>query len=294
MLKHILIGIDDTDDIDSKGTGAIASELRVLVESGGFGKCGYITRHQLLVHPDIRYTSHNSSMIFSADVDGDRLDELTQAVCDYVAKESAPSADPAVCILFTDGLVDERRLAEFGYLAKNKVLKKTDAYDTAKKCGVFLKELGGDGTGVIGALAGVALRLTGNDGELKGGAKEFREEETYIVGRLKENACIDEVKDIDGGYPRDDDPVYVPWKVKPVLTDGKLVVFVKSNPAGGWTVFCKKENRDMEFARYDISACEHYKDDVDEERVSNAQNTCLNCTFRRWTHDAFTCEHKKK
>lgn len=294
MSKHIIIGIDDTDDIESKGTGAIASELRTLIERAGFGTCGYVTRHQLLVHPDIKYTSHNSSMVFDADIDEAVLQDAISAVCEHVAKESAPTSDPAVAVLCPDDAADPHTLTAFGFLAKNKVLTRDDAFATAKRCGVFLKALGGDGSGVIGALAGVALRMSGNDGELKGGAKEFLSESSYTVRQIEENAFIDEVRATDGGTPQENDLVFVPWKIKPVLTDGKLVAFVKNDGAGGWTAFCKKENRDMEFARHDIASCEHYKDDVDEERVSNAQNTCLNCIFRRWTHNGFSCEHKKK
>ena len=52
-MKRYIIGIDDTDNVGSKGTGAIAGELRNIISEGGYGKCGYITRHQLLIHPDI-------------------------------------------------------------------------------------------------------------------------------------------------------------------------------------------------------------------------------------------------
>ena len=71
MTDEILISIDDTDDIDTRGhrrhgraPGARASRRR------GLARCGRVTRHQLLVHPDIAYTSHNSSMCFPAEIDG--------------------------------------------------------------------------------------------------------------------------------------------------------------------------------------------------------------------------------
>ena len=48
-----LICIDDTDNIDNRGTGDIASENAEEMELGGWGACSYITRHQLFVHPVI-------------------------------------------------------------------------------------------------------------------------------------------------------------------------------------------------------------------------------------------------
>ena len=53
---------------------------------------------------------------------------------------------------------------DFGYRAKQVVLTKSNAYKLAKKLDIHLSEHGGSGQGVIGALAGVALRLTANDG----------------------------------------------------------------------------------------------------------------------------------
>ena len=57
----VYIAIDDTDSLESRGTGRLAREIaRVLSEKWSvFG----ITRHQLYVHPDILYTSHNSCAV---------------------------------------------------------------------------------------------------------------------------------------------------------------------------------------------------------------------------------------
>ena len=73
----ILISIDDTDDIDSRGTGDVAELMAQGLTDSGLAECGRVTRHQLLVHPDIAYTSHNSAMCFPAEVDVDSLDAVT-------------------------------------------------------------------------------------------------------------------------------------------------------------------------------------------------------------------------
>lgn len=289
MLK-ILVGIDDTDDIDSKGTGAIADELRSLITEGDFGVCGSITRHQLLIHPDIPYTSHNSSMVFPAEIREERRDELNEALAAHVERERAPSSDPGLCVLSFDRVRSSRMLIAFGALAKNVVLRKSDAYAAAERAGAFLRELGGSGDGVIGALAGTALRYSGNDGELRGGCKEFRAGAYYTVSEVLASPKIDNILDISGGAITSDERVFVPWKVKPVLTLGKFTVFVKRSPLdGSLTVLEKQENRDMEFSRLDLKACPSFKPDSPEEFVSGARDTCLNCVYRRWTERAFSC-----
>ena len=59
---EIYVAIDDTDSLEFGATGQSANELRRLIEDKGWGKSEAVTRHQLLLHPDIPYTSHNSSM----------------------------------------------------------------------------------------------------------------------------------------------------------------------------------------------------------------------------------------
>lgn len=53
-----LIGIDDTDNLESRGTGFRARQLLQRLAEAGFARPLGITRHQLYVHSDIPYTSH--------------------------------------------------------------------------------------------------------------------------------------------------------------------------------------------------------------------------------------------
>ena len=50
---RILVAIDDTDNLESRGTGEIASLIAEGVQQNGWGTASMVTRHQLLVHPDI-------------------------------------------------------------------------------------------------------------------------------------------------------------------------------------------------------------------------------------------------
>ena len=57
----MFIGIDNTDLPDSPGTGKLVRRLGSQLEAHGQGRPLGVTRHQLLVHPSILYTSHNSA-----------------------------------------------------------------------------------------------------------------------------------------------------------------------------------------------------------------------------------------
>ena len=72
---RLLICIDDTDSKTSeKGTGAIAEDIRDMVAETFDAPVSFISRHQLLIHPDVPYTSHNSSMCFGTEIPDDRYD----------------------------------------------------------------------------------------------------------------------------------------------------------------------------------------------------------------------------
>src|SRR5512135_1318528 len=95
--RHYHIGIDDTDAGASIGTGALARELQVHLLQRHGGRAEGITRHQLLVHPDIPYTSHNSSACLSLWLPASRA-EVVAAGEQFVRFLFHEGADPGLCV----------------------------------------------------------------------------------------------------------------------------------------------------------------------------------------------------
>lgn len=222
----IFVCIDDTDNLESRGTGDIAVMITEEIANRGWGRTEGVTRHQLLVHPDIPYTSHNSCMCFIADVDQDCLESLTTSCCDLLAKESAEGSDPGLCIAVAEQVPSPELLIEFGRKAKTVVVTKDEAYSLASQLGVHLSEHGGTGQGIIGALAGIGLRWTGNDGRFKGMVKIRTENNIATVGQLLARTNIDLVKTLGGKVLTEDERVGLGNKVKTVLLDHKCVLLV--------------------------------------------------------------------
>ena len=171
-MKAWLICIDDTDDIGTKGTGEIAEEIAAKLApkshmDGQQNVRRFVTRHQLFVHPDIPYTSHNSAMCFQVETDLD-FNEIKAICIAHLQQESAAASDPGLAILDLASDYDINRLIAFGQQSKIAVKTKEQAYKLAAELGVDLSEHGGTGQGVIGALAGLGLRLSGHDGRVKG------------------------------------------------------------------------------------------------------------------------------
>jgi len=224
---RIIVCIDDTDNIDSDwGTGELAVKISQAIEENGWGKSYGVTRHQLLVHPDIPYTSHNSSMCFAAELDESYLDVLTNFASDFLSRECAEGSDPGLCIAVLERLSEPGLLIDFGRKAKKTVVSKQEAYALAQQLGIHLSEHGGDGQGVIGALAGAGLRLSGNDGRLRGRLKIKTADGMISVRDIISQTCVDEVRVLGGTVLNDDETVRLGKTVKPVLLEGKFVLFV--------------------------------------------------------------------
>ena len=169
MIRYYLC-VDDTDDLTKKtSTGKIAEHIKKEAESLGSVIDYGITRHQLLLDDAIAYTSHNSSMCFSGSLSEDQLSRLWEKAAEIIMAEKAETADPGLCLCRLDQLKFPEKLLAFGKKAQRSVIKKEEAYDLARSVGgTRLEEFGGTGIGVIGALAGAGLRLSGNDGSIRG------------------------------------------------------------------------------------------------------------------------------
>ncbi|HEX3012216.1 MAG TPA: hypothetical protein VHQ70_09335 [Syntrophomonadaceae bacterium] len=253
---RILVSIDDTDTmkmdgVEVRGTGELAGLISHAIEDQGWGKCAPITRHQLLVHPDIPYTSHNSAMCFEADIHESALTSVITFASDFLAAEGAPDSDPGLCVAVADRITRPGWFISFGYMAKNYVLTKEQAYDLAQKLKIHLSEHGGTGQGVIGALAGAGLRFGGNDGRLKGKLK-FKNtlNNTLTAGEICSQGKVDAVKCLDEGIIlKDDDVVILGDHLKSVWLNGKSVLLVQrigedaAHPQ--WQTYSKSQLKDF-------------------------------------------------
>jgi hypothetical protein len=240
-----LICIDDTDNLESRGTGFRARQLGARLAEAGLGRLRGVTRHQLYVHPSIPYTSHNSSACLDVDLHDDRLADVRDFCRDYLATESADGSDAGLCLAVFDEVADE--VVEFGRSAKERILTREQAHELAGRHRVHLEGVTGDRMGVIGALAGVGLRRGGHDGRfiwLKG-VRELTG--TATAGTLLATTGIDSVETVDGQpLPADAEVMVDPWP-RPVLLHGRAVLLTEANGGenerSGWRILSKEAIR---------------------------------------------------
>ena len=225
----LLIAIDDTDSLESRGTGQLAQIMIEKIEQMRWGTCSRITRHQLFVHEDIPYTSHNSAMCFEAEIDKHRYKELIGFGMRFLETESEKGSDPGFCVVNMDNGLNTDLLTGFGRRAKTEVVEKSAAYAIANDLGIHLSEHGGNGQGIVGALAGTGLRLTGNDGRFRGWLCYGKAGETIPVKDLLADGFVDMVQSKEGEIiPPESSVLLSEEKIKTVLQDHRQVVLVRN------------------------------------------------------------------
>ena len=337
MTRLVACCVDDTDDVTREtSTGLVAEAIASAVDKLGGCMVLGITRHQLLLAEGVPYTSHNSSMCFVARMPEGASSALREHAITEIARLSAASADPGLCVadmpaawFCAEGESDAwaaapaeareqmKALAAFGERAQREVLAKADAFALADGISwLELSEHGGTGQGIIGALAGVGLRLAGNDGRFRGkwdlaamlGLKNERIPVDVVRAGLSTLFCGPVEVCNEAWEPVASDVLLVlDSEVKPVLHGGAITLVCRMER--GVAVPCRKldldnmadmglgtaaSSRARSATARRLAAvprdCARFQLDNDiEERLSADGRVCGNCLFRRKVSGGSSC-----
>jgi hypothetical protein len=222
-LRMIYVGIDDTDILESRGTGRLARNIAAEIAQKHeiFG----VTRHQLFVHPDIPFTSHNSCAVIHVNASPSYMEVIFATTKKFMLQDFIEGSDPGLAISSTEQLTPAA--VAFGQDAKTMIVTQQRALDIACNCGIRVEGLGGTNGGIIGALAGIALASLSNDGRflLKGKNRE-------LVGLRSVSeiidAGIDQILTLQGDKVNDGN-VRVVKNATPSFIHGKAVLFVEKS-----------------------------------------------------------------
>lgn len=223
----LYIGIDDTDTIDSRGTGRLARNIAGAISSKH--KIFGVTRHQLFVHPDIPFTSHNSCAVIHVETAPTAMDELFCFTKKLMLDDFVEGSDPGLAIAATSQITPA--IVAFGLDAKTIIVTQERAREVAKNSGIRFEGIGGTQGGVIGAIAGVGLASLKNDGRFLLKDKNRELAGTRSISEII-NAGIDEVLTLQGKTVNDG-KVQIPKNATPSFIQGKAVLFVEQHE-GCW------------------------------------------------------------
>jgi tRNA(Ile2) C34 agmatinyltransferase TiaS len=153
-----IIGIDDTDNLESRGTGHLARVMAATLAQD-FRVHG-VTRHQLLQDERVPMTAKNSSAGILFEGDPYLLEEIAAYARKVMRDDFQPGSDPGLCVA---SQVPAEIIA-YGQRVQREFVYQQEARDLAAAHGIYLEGLGGTEGGVIGALAAVGLAAGGDDG----------------------------------------------------------------------------------------------------------------------------------
>lgn len=238
-MARILIGIDDTDNLESRGTGFRARQLGLQMQEKGLCKLHCISRHQLFVHEDIPFTSHNSSAcieVFSEEP----ISKLSEFGMEFLLRESAEGSDAGLCIAEWESISEN--VIEWGNNAKSIVLNKKGAHELAEKENIFLIGLTGEKIGVIGSLAAVGLRKGGNDGRVLW-LENLREMKgTFNYEAFLSSIFIEEIIDKQGNPILKNTFINIGEWFRPVIKNKKITLILEEAQNGNineWQIVSK-------------------------------------------------------
>ena len=239
-MTTILIGLDDTDNHESPGTGNLARRISAECERRGM-TARSVTRHQFLLDPRIPYTSHNSGACVA--VEADDGPAAAAFAYDYVAEASAEGSDPGVVV--ADIRCVPQAVSDFGTRATREVLEMSEAVALAQQAGLDLRELGGSGQGIIGALASIGLHAEGNNGRFIDlpGLRDLPER----VARQDISQLGIHLAHQGPRQPGPGDAYETLGWIRPTLSGGRPVLPVKWNEVhDAWTPVDTKRSRPLE------------------------------------------------
>lgn len=285
---NLYLCVDDTDDLTKEtSTGKIAAMiLKRLEKLGGAPRHG-VSRHQLLLQEGVPYTSHNSAMCIQMSCGGLSIAEIRREAERIVLQNCAKTANPGLAICCAEE--PDRELIAFGFEAKRTILEKTRALALAETlAGVTLLELGGDGAGVIGALAGIGLRMSGCDGSFRGKKGVELRGKTLPCRDMCAALRADQILDSRGKPLPPETPTAVSEFAKLFLRGGMVSALAVPDTAGVFQIASREEGQ-----RWGDGAgagCDRFTYDNDEnECTGTALRDCCNCLYRRWTADGYRC-----
>ncbi|MFQ5922102.1 MAG: hypothetical protein ACE5M4_04605 [Anaerolineales bacterium] len=226
----VLLGIDDTDNATSRGTGYHARRLGKALSDEGFADIQAVTRHQLLVDSRIDYTSRNSSVCLVLEASEHDITRLIDFARSELRSHCAPDSNGGISIAEPSAV--DGAIQDFGRAAKHRVLSAETARALAQQKDVFLEGTNGSGAGVIGALAAAGLHRSGNDGRFIWLQKLRELDGTYTVGELTRLLGV-EVTTISGeALPPAAEIKALEW-MRPVLREGRAILLAERETQDG-------------------------------------------------------------
>jgi tRNA(Ile2) C34 agmatinyltransferase TiaS len=227
----VYVGFDDTDVAGAdRGTGKFARWFEQKIPEGAM--LHGVIRQQLPVLEGIPYTSQNSSACIILDnIEPSQVQDIIDRGAAHIREHFIDGSDPGLCVVPEDGS-SVATLIEFGRSASTRIVTQKEAMKAVN--GFHLSGHGGTNDGIIGAVAGVGLTLSGWSGRFIefNGLRDFGR--NVRVGDLEARGIRVLCTDRNAMVPGMDDMVDTQDWLRPRLWSGGPVLPVEAVGFGAW------------------------------------------------------------
>ena len=222
----LYVGLDDTDMPGTRGTGHLARDVAAWL-ANDYSIVG-VTRHQLLHERPIPFTANNSSNVIILDApEADRF-SIFERVAQFVPPQCPEGSDPGLCV----ATPEQVRGLTFGQRCQTEIVQTALSVETAASRNVLLRSLAGSPCGMIGALAGVCLAASGNDGRFVHFGRVRELKGRVPLGEVLDSG-VERVMMEDGTEVHDGD-IETCDKLRPALRDGRAMLYVRPLEPNVW------------------------------------------------------------
>ncbi|MEE9215933.1 MAG: hypothetical protein V3U32_00715 [Anaerolineales bacterium] len=226
----LLLGIDDTDDSSSRGTGYQARQLGKTLHEAGLADFRAVTRHQLLVDSRIDYTNRNSSACLVLEAAKTDITNVLDFARLGLKSDCAPDSNVGITLVERSAV--NGGIQDFGRTAKHEVLSVNPARELAERMEIHLEGINGTGAGVIGALAAIGLHASGEDGRFIWLPKLRELDGSYTVAEVIKLLGVD-VTTISGeALPPSAEIEALEW-MRPIMREGRAILLAERENQDG-------------------------------------------------------------
>jgi hypothetical protein len=151
--------------------------------------------------------------------------ELAGIIREVMAGWFVEGSDPGLCL----ATAVTAEMSEYGLRCKDRVITQEEAHSVAARSGCYLEGLGGTEQGVVGALAGVGLVATGDDGRVVHLVSWPYPEDDFNGPRTIEDICgrgVHEIRRLESDEKISEGLVDVGKHLRPNWRGGRIVLYV--------------------------------------------------------------------
>lgn len=227
--RHLFIGIDETDNGGKKGTDVFSICLGHQLEKEGLGHIAGISRHQLFTGKALTYSNGNGAACIEL-ITCNETSEILSSVRQFIKANAHRGSETGFCL--SENQEVPRMVIDWGLKARKKTVDLSEACFVAAECNLHLEGITKNARGMIGALAAVGLRATGDDGSMiwVKGHEINQLKGIFHAGEIYCSTRVDCIQTCDGFRIPVNATIEWQPQSRPVIRENHVTLLVEEHP----------------------------------------------------------------